>query len=126
MAKAYSEDLRLRILEAVHSGATIREIGKRYNVSPSFVSKISCLYKREGHIKAKATRTKKPFILDSYAVFISEIIKKKPDITLEELRKWLIREHQVKVAVCTIHRFLRSKLQMTYKKKPFCLRAKSG
>lgn len=40
MARPLSDDLRVRLVEAVEAGGTIRAVGKRFGVSPSSVSKI--------------------------------------------------------------------------------------
>ena len=43
MPKAYSEDLRRRVVADTDKGLSIRAVADKYSVSPSFVSKITCL-----------------------------------------------------------------------------------
>lgn len=50
MPKAYSEDLRRRVVADTDKGLSIRAVADKYSVSPSFVSKITCLWRREGSV----------------------------------------------------------------------------
>ena len=53
MPKAYSEDLRRRVVADTDKGLSIRAVADKYSVSPSFVSKITCLWKQEGSFSAQ-------------------------------------------------------------------------
>jgi transposase len=46
MPRAYSEDLRRRVVADVDKGLSIRAVADKYSVSPSFVSKITCLWRQ--------------------------------------------------------------------------------
>ena len=52
MVRAYSIDLRERVLSAVESGTPIRLVAERFGVSPSFVSKL--------HTRYRTTRSSAP------------------------------------------------------------------
>jgi transposase len=45
MPHPYSEDLRLRVVNAVESGQTTREVSALYQVSPSFVANVHQLWR---------------------------------------------------------------------------------
>ncbi len=42
MPRAYSEDLRHRVVADTATGLSIRAVAAKYSVSPSFVSKLTC------------------------------------------------------------------------------------
>ncbi|SFU76252.1 helix-turn-helix domain-containing protein [Nitrosospira multiformis] len=47
MPRAYSEDLRRRVVADADKGLSIRAVADKYSVSPSFVSKITCLWRQD-------------------------------------------------------------------------------
>lgn len=51
--RAYSEDLRIRVIEAVKSGGGLRKIGKQFKVSKTTVSRWYQRYRETGEVKAK-------------------------------------------------------------------------
>lgn len=53
MPKAYSEDLRRRVVADTDKGLSIRAVANKYSVSPSFVSKITCLWRQEGSVSPR-------------------------------------------------------------------------
>ncbi|MGZ5056665.1 MAG: helix-turn-helix domain-containing protein, partial [Methylobacter sp.] len=53
MPRPYSEDLRLRVVNAVESGQTTREVGALFQVSPSFVSHVHQCWRQRGHVHPK-------------------------------------------------------------------------
>lgn len=54
MSKALSLDLRVRVLAAVEAGATHREAGERFGVSPASVSRWGQRKREEGEPRPKA------------------------------------------------------------------------
>src|ERR1700722_4979093 len=54
MSKALSLDLRVRVLGAVHAGASHREAGERFGVSAASVSRWRTREREEGEARAKA------------------------------------------------------------------------
>ena len=54
MSKALSLDLRVRVLAAVEAGATHREAGERFGVSPASVSRWRERKREEGEPRPKA------------------------------------------------------------------------
>lgn len=53
MPKPYSEDLRIRVVEAIDAGKTVRAVSLHYGVSPAFVSKTHTLWRQTGTVKGK-------------------------------------------------------------------------
>jgi transposase len=54
MSKALSLDLRVRVLAAVHAGASHREAGKRFGVSAASVSRWRAREREQGEARPKA------------------------------------------------------------------------
>ena len=48
MVRAYSLDLRERVLVTVPDGEAVRAMARRFGVSPSFISKLYSRYRRSG------------------------------------------------------------------------------
>ena len=53
MPRAYSGDLHRRIVADADKGLSIGAVADKYSVSPSFVSKITCLWRQEGSVSPR-------------------------------------------------------------------------
>lgn len=115
MARAYSEDLRQRVVEAVTAGATCRVAAARYQVSVSFVVKLMQLWRCSGSVAARPPGGQRPFALAGHAELVRQLVAAEPDVTLEELRRQLA-EQGVQIGRSSIDRFLAS-LGLTRKKR---------
>jgi len=84
MPKPYSQDLRLRVVEAVRGGASRREAAELYGVSPSIVVIWMQRFSETGTIEAKSSGgSVSP--LDGHAAFLLGLIVAQPDMTLDEI-----------------------------------------
>lgn len=84
--KAYSDDLRERVIQAATCGAyTQAEVAEQYAVSLSFVEKLTRRWRTTGEIGPKAYKPGRRRVLEPYGTWIRERIAEQPDITLEEL-----------------------------------------
>ena len=97
--KAYSMDLRERILQDCDAGMEARQVALKYRVSESWIRRL----------------------LLRHAERLRKLVEEKPDATLAELRQLLGLE----CSIPTIARALRA-LQLTFKKKSFMPRSRSG
>jgi transposase len=116
MPRPYSEDLRLRVVHAVESGKTTREVGALYQVSPGFVSNIHQLWQQTGHIHPKQLGGYRRALLAPYKAALSEQLSNSPSMTLKEVQAWLENEHGLTVSISCIDKFIRHKLGYRYKK----------
>ncbi|MGZ8957020.1 MAG: helix-turn-helix domain-containing protein [Methylosarcina sp.] len=89
MPHPYSEDLRLRVVHAVDSGQTTREVGALFEVSPGFVSKVHQLWRHTGGVQSKPIGGYRRAILELYADALIEQLSKSLSMTLKELQKRL-------------------------------------
>ena len=109
-----SLDLRTRILSSYDGGEGTREdIAKRFCVSLGMVKKLLQQRRRLGDIGPQHQRSgRKPKILASHHLRMKELLAKKPDLTLAELRKRM----QLDCSIPAVHYAL-GKLGLAYKKK---------
>ena len=84
MPKAYSGDLRARVIEEILSGASRREAAERYGISPSVVVLWAQRFERTGSVAAKPSGGGTS-ALEAYAEFLLRLIVEQPDLTLDEL-----------------------------------------
>src|SRR5437764_14328515 len=84
MAKAYSGDLRARVMEEVLTGASRREAAERYGLSPSVVVIWMERFEETGSVAAKPSGgSTSP--LEEHAEFLLRLMTERPDMTLDEI-----------------------------------------
>ena len=96
MPKAYSRDLRERVITAVETGASRREAAERFEVSVASAVKWLQRWYQQRSAAPKATeRGGSVSPLEEFAVEILDLIAQRPDLTLvetvAELRKRRIK-----------------------------------
>lgn len=123
MARAYSLDLRERVLAAVTNGAPCRSVAETFGISPASVVKWSQRFRASGSAAAKPMGGKRPFALADERTWLLARVAAKPDITLRALVAELA-ERGVKVSLYATWHFL-EKEGITFKKKPARQRAGS-
>lgn len=117
MAKAYSEDLRIRVVRAYEEKlGSIREIAKQYQVGKTFVNDLIQQWRRTGSVRPLPNRGGvKPKLDAEHLQKLQQIVKLTNDATLSELSEQLATETGLKVSVPTIYRGI-EKLRLTRKK----------
>lgn len=84
MPRPYSQDLRVRVVEAVEGGASRREVAELYGISPSVVVIWMQRWTETGSVEAKqGGGSVSP--LDEHAEFLLGLIIEQPDMTLDEI-----------------------------------------
>lgn len=100
MARAYSNDLRRKFLQAYEEGEeTLEEVAEGFRVSVGWAKKISARRTRTGEIDAPRWRHG-PLsrVTDSIAEWIREQIRRQPDMTLRELGERLAESKGVRLS----------------------------
>jgi transposase len=93
--KAYSQDLRERVLAEADDGAEVGEIATILRVSVSYVSKVLDRRRRTGETAARPQRCQlKPKLAALYEE-IAAWVNEHPDATIGELQVWLRQTHQI-------------------------------
>jgi transposase len=115
MAKPYSIDLRERVVAAVRSDATCREVAARFGVAVSTVVKWSQRERETGAVTpGKMGGHRKPVLVPHRDWLIARV-QAVPELTLHALRDDL-RERGIDVSHDTVWRFLRGE-GLSFKKK---------
>jgi len=115
MPKAYSCDLRERVIEAVEMGASRREAADRFDVSVSSAIKWLQRWRKEWSATPKP-RGGSTSPLEEFATEILAVIEEQADLTLEETLAAL-RKHRIRTSRSSLWRFL-DRHNITLKKKP--------
>jgi transposase len=92
MPPPYSEDLRLRVVTAVESGKTTRDVATLFQVSSSFVSTIHQCWKQNGHVHPKQIGGYRRAFLESYEQALKAQLSDHPSMTLKDMQVWLGNE----------------------------------
>lgn len=115
MPKAYSRDMRERVIAEVEGGASRREAAEKFEISPSTaVIWVKC-YQETGRCAAKP-RGGSVSPLEEHAEFLLGLIKERPDLTLDEV-VLAMRKHKVSGSRTAVWRFFQ-RHKITFKKKP--------
>jgi transposase len=115
MPKAYSGDLRERVIDAVETGASRREAAERFEVSVS--SAIKWLQRwRDRRSAAAKPRGGSISPLEEFAAEVLALIAERPDLTLVETVIEL-RKRRIRTSRSSLWRFL-DRHDITLKRKP--------
>jgi transposase len=115
MPKAYSSDMRERVIARVESGASRREAAEHYDVSPSTaVIWVKC-FRETGRCTAKP-RGGSTSPLEEHADFLLALIEEQADLTLDEVVR-AMRKHRIAGSRTAVWRFFQ-RHKITFKKKP--------
>src|SRR5271165_6892365 len=117
MPKAYSRDLRERVITAVETGASRREAAERFEVSvASAVKWLQRWYQQRSAAPKPRGGSVSP--LEEFAVEILDLIAQRPDLTLVETVAEL-RKRRIKTSRSSLWPFSRP----TQHQKPFSTRS---
>ena len=113
MARAYSQDLRERVIDA---GTSARQAAERFGIGVAMAI-VWVRRAREGERSARKQGQPKRSKLDQHRDFLLALIGAEPDITIAEMRERLRSEAGVTASVGTIWTFL-DRAGLTFKKRP--------
>lgn len=115
--KAYSDDLRARVLAAVDGGMAARTAAALFRVSVSYIYKALSRRRQTGEVGANPTRGHRPRKLspDQEAALAGHVHANN-DVTLAVLQGWLEAEHGVRVSSGAMWNII-DRLGLTLKKR---------
>src|SRR5262245_30309159 len=125
MGKPYSQDLRERVLGAIDDGGDAYEIAPLFNVSVSYIYKVLGRRRTTGETTARSQRHGPLPKLAPYTDILRARVEAVPDMTIDELRLWLLAEHKVRVCNACVWNQL-GRLGLTLKKSRSGLPSKTG
>ena len=109
--KAYSMDLRVRVLADCDAGMKTRAVARKYTVSESWVRGLKRRRAATGDVAPRPPRNRRVSFRDRYADRLRSAVAEDPNRTLEELRAHL----GVRVAIGTLWQAL-TDLKISWKK----------
>ena len=116
MAKALSEDLRIRVIRAVEGGMSRRAAAGRFGVSPASAVRFVSEWRQRGATRAKPRGgDQRSQRIEAYRDVLLGAIKAKPALTLAEIADMLTSELGASFAPSSIWRFL-DRHAITFKK----------
>ncbi len=105
MVKSLSDDLRVRVVEAVDAGASRRQAAWRFGVSVSSAIRWVRRWRDRGEVRAKPQGgDRRSGRIEAQAGFILAAVEERPDVTLSELQALLL-ERGVSVGIGSLWRF---------------------
>ena len=123
MTKAYSEDLRERVIAAVDAGATRRAAAVQFKVSISSAIRWVRRWQADWEIAAKP-RGGSVSPLEDHAAALVALVTESPDLTLDEFCA-LLRERKIETSRVSVWRFF-SRHGLSFKKNPARQRTGTG
>ncbi len=120
-ARAYSQDLRDRVIDA---GTSAREAAELFGIGVA-TAIVWTRRAREGERSARKQGQPKRSKLDPYRAFLLGLVEAEPDITIAEMQERLRVEAEVEASVGTIWTFL-DRAGLTFKKRRPTRLSRSG
>ena len=124
MARAYSLDLRERVVAAVAAGQSCRAVAATFKVSVASVVKWSQRFRATGSAAAYKVGGRRPFALAGQRAWLLTRVAEQPDITLRALGAELAGRG-IKVSHFAVWHFFEHE-GISFKKKPARQRAGSA
>src|SRR3712207_4743264 len=117
MARAYSQDLRDRVIKTALGGVSVRQAAARYGVGVS-TAVLWVRRARSGEAAARRQGQIKGSKLDVHAAFRLELIDASSPISLHEMQARLREERGVSAGIGTLWRFFHARAITVKKNRP--------
>ena len=105
--KAYSTDLRDRIVSAVDRGQSVNEVAERYNVHPRTVWRYLQLRQERGSLEPRPRRGRNPILSPEQQQAFKQQLSDHPNLTYPERMALFSKEQGVSLSKPTISRWVR-------------------
>lgn len=124
MARAYSQDLRDRVLSATAEGSSARGAADRFGIGIKTAIEWVRRARETGETAARRQGQPKGSRLDEHDMFLRGLVAETDDITLAEMQVRLREERGVTVGITTLWRFFDGR-GLTFKKRAFTPRSRT-
>jgi transposase len=118
MARAYSQDLRERVIGSAWGGLSARQAAARYGVGISTAIVWVRRARDTGEMAARRQGHPKGSKLDAQADFLLELIEASCHISLKEMQARLQEERGVTAGIGTLWRFFKARAITVKKNRP--------
>ena len=117
MARAYSQDLRERVIAATEAGLPARHAADRFGIGIATAIVWARRARETGERTARRQGQPQRSKLDPHGAYLQGLIDADCDITLAEMQAKLLEKHGLKAAIGTLWKFLDQR-GPTVKKRP--------
>lgn len=117
MARAYSQDLRERVIAASEAGLPARHAADRFGIGIATAIVWVRRARETGERMARPQGQPRRSKLDPHGAYLQSLIDADCDITLAEMQAKLLEDHALKAAIGTLWKFL-DRRGLTVKKRP--------
>jgi transposase len=118
MARAYSQDLRQRVIKTALGGTSVRQAAAHYGVGVSTAILWVRRAREGGEVTARRQGQPKGSKLDTHAAFLLELIDASSHISLQEMKVRLKDERGVSAGIGTLWRFFKARAITVKKNRP--------
>jgi len=112
----YSNDLRVRVIQIVESGAAARAAARQFVIGDSTAIRWVKRWRETGSFEAKSLKGRSRSPLKRHEEWLLELVRREPDLTLEEIQRRLLDERQQKAGIGSVWRFF-DRHGISFKKK---------
>lgn len=116
MARAYSADLRNRVIQANQDGLSARAAAQRFDIGITTAVVWIRRFRDRGEHAPRRQGQPRGSRLDRHAAFILKLVDQRKDVTLAEIAERLLAERDVRAGTTTVWKWL-SRQGLTYKKR---------
>lgn len=115
MARAYSQDLRERVLDAAAANVSARQAASRFGIGIATAIVWVRRAREDGETTARRQGQPKGSKLDAHTDFLFGLVASTPDMTLKEMQARLREDRGVSAGIGTLWRFFDARA-ITFKK----------
>ena len=109
MGKPLSNDLRLRLINAVDGGMSARAAGRKFDIAASTATGLVKKQRERGRLEPLPLGGRRQSVLEKEAAFIEDMVVAHPDWSEEEMAFYVRKECAISVHPTTLGRFVRKK-----------------
>ena len=114
--KAYSVDLRERIVGAVQNGQSHRAVAQRFGVAKATVTRLVCQFDQHQSLTPGKASGKPPRLCDAHWHSIETFLADSPNASVADLQAWIQETLGVSLSVSAVHDNLKRR-GYTFKKR---------
>jgi len=112
----YSNDLQVRVIQVVVGGAAARAAARQFVIGDSTAIRWAKRWRETGSFEAKSNKGQSRSPLKQHEEWLLELVRKEPDLTLEEIQLRLLEERQHAAGLGSVWRFF-DRHDISFKKK---------
>ena len=101
----YSNDLRVRVIRVVEDGSAARAAARQFVIGDSTAIRWAKRWRETGSFEAKSNKGQSRSPLKKHEEWLLELVRREPDLTLEEIQRRLLDERQQKAGIGSVWRF---------------------